>query len=158
MTSKFESLRSSADTDTSCFIFYYNDILSRPDGNNDYQNINRSANNRQDIWETIFNIDKLENRPMHGAQDINGPLKRVKLGFGLKTDSHMISILFERASLNQLRNNTKEMHFQKRNLNLANMTKGTLYSLMKIFFIFLEQYSTLHIDMYFYNKTPFQTL
>lgn len=56
----------------------------------------------------------------------------MKLGFGLKTDGHMVSVLFERVirgpSLAITINETK---MQKRNLNLANITKG-IYPLYKI--------------------------
>ncbi|GAA5799662.1 hypothetical protein HPULCUR_005078 [Helicostylum pulchrum] len=63
--------------------------------------------NRQRIWETL-----------------------AKLGFGLTTDGHMISVLFERVSREQIPFDTKGVKFQKRNLNLANKTRG-IYPLYK---------------------------
>ncbi|GAA5804344.1 hypothetical protein HPULCUR_009832 [Helicostylum pulchrum] len=92
--------------------------------------------NRQRIWETLFNINKLQKRCLTYLQgenndlDINDPLRRAKLGFGLTTDGHMISVLFERVSREQIPFDTKGVKFQKRNLNLANKTRG-IYPLYK---------------------------
>lgn len=92
--------------------------------------------NRQRIWETLFNINKLQKRCLTYLQgenndlDINDPLRRAKLGFGLTTDGHMISVLFERVFREQIPFDTKEVKFQKRNLNLANKTRG-IYPLYK---------------------------
>lgn len=56
---------------------------------------------KEQIWETLFNVNKLEKRCLtyltegNDNLDIDDPNRRVKLGFGLTTDGHMISILFE---------------------------------------------------------------
>jgi hypothetical protein len=43
--------------------------------------------NKRDFWNTVFDLERIENRGL-------------QLGFGMKTDGHMISILFEKTALN----------------------------------------------------------
>lgn len=59
------------------------------------------ANERQRIWELIFNIDHVQRKRIQGLEN-DGSLNvenriRTKLGYEFKINCHMISVLFETA-------------------------------------------------------------
>ncbi|EIE80232.1 hypothetical protein RO3G_04937 [Rhizopus delemar RA 99-880] len=58
-----------------------------------------AANERQRIWELIFNIDHVQRKRIQGLEN-DGSLNvenriRTNLGFEFKIDCHMVSVLFE---------------------------------------------------------------
>lgn len=88
--------------------------------------------NKRDIWNTIFNTEKLEKEGL-------------QLGFGMKTDGHMISVLFEKTALNFIPQNKKDLHLQQRRKNISNWTHG-LYPLYKTPFGISEEDRIIGID------------
>lgn len=75
------------------------------------------------LWDTIFDIRKLD----AGAY-ANPPTS--KLAFGMKTDGHMISILFQKVVVDFVPHAKKYLMTQSRNIDFTNRTKG-LYPLYK---------------------------
>ena len=63
--------------------------------------------NKRDLWNAIFDLQRIQNEGL-------------ELGFGMKTDSHMISILFEKTALNFVPQNKKEVMVQKIQKNISN--------------------------------------
>jgi hypothetical protein len=55
---------------------------------------------KRDSWNAIFNIERFE-------------AERVQLAFGLKSDGHMTSILFEKTAVNFIPKNRRALQLQK---------------------------------------------
>lgn len=85
-------------------------------GHNDFSDL-YFGQNKRDLWNAIFDVKQFES-------------ERMQLAFGMKTDSHMISILLEKTALNFVPENKKEITLQKTRKNLGNWRKG-LYPLYK---------------------------
>jgi hypothetical protein len=88
--------------------------------------------NKRDLWNTIFDIEKLESEGL-------------QLSFGMKTDGHMISVLFEKTAINFIPQDRKELCMQKTRKNVSNWTKG-LYPLYKNTYGITEDDRTIGID------------
>jgi hypothetical protein len=76
-----------------------------------FANLYLEQQNKKDLWNTVFDLERIENRGL-------------QLRFGMKTDGHIISILFEKTALNFVPQNQKETKMQKKRKNLSNWTKG----------------------------------
>ena len=70
----------------------------------------------------------------------------MQLAFGMKTDGHMISVLYEKAAINHVPQNQKEAVLQKTRKNINNWTKG-LYPLYKNSFGITENDRVVGIDL-----------
>lgn len=88
--------------------------------------------NKRDLWNAVFNIEKFEK-------------DRLQLGFGMKTDGHMISVLFEKTALNFIPQDKKELKMQKARKNVENWTNG-LYPLYKNQYGITEEDRVIGID------------
>jgi hypothetical protein len=66
---------------------------------------------KRNLWNTVFDIEKFEN-------------EELQLDFGLKTDGHMVSLLFEKTTLNFVPQNKRDLQIQKTRKNLTNWVKG----------------------------------
>ncbi|CEG83367.1 hypothetical protein RMATCC62417_17297 [Rhizopus microsporus] len=75
------------------------------------------------LWNTVFNIGKL------GTGVLANPATSY-LAYNMKTDGHMISILFEKTSVEFVPQAKNDLIRQKRNMYFTNRTKG-LYPLHK---------------------------
>lgn len=72
---------------------------------------------KRDLWNDVFDLARIQDREL-------------RLSFGMKTDGHMISILFEKTAQNFVPQNKKEIMMQKTQKNISNWTNG-LYPLYK---------------------------
>ncbi|CAO3647205.1 unnamed protein product [Mucor hiemalis] len=88
--------------------------------------------NKRNIWNTVFNIEQFEDR-------------RTQLGFGMKTEGYMASILFQRTTLIFIPQDKKELQLRKRRIIISNWTKG-LYPLYKNPYRITEEDSIVGID------------
>ncbi|KAI9487249.1 MAG: hypothetical protein EXX96DRAFT_646942 [Benjaminiella poitrasii] len=77
----------------------------------DFDYLYFNQQNKRDLWNTLFDLERIENEGL-------------QLGFGMKTDGHMISILFEKTALNFVPQDRKETRMQKTRKNISNWTKG----------------------------------
>ncbi|GAA5796419.1 hypothetical protein HPULCUR_001791 [Helicostylum pulchrum] len=89
----------------------------------EFKDLYSAPNDKRRIWESIFILDNLQ----HGLGNFDAP---VRLGYGMKTDGHMISILFEKDSRLFVPLTTRDVKMQKRNITLQNWQKG-MYPLYK---------------------------
>ncbi|GAA5797735.1 hypothetical protein HPULCUR_003129 [Helicostylum pulchrum] len=89
----------------------------------EFKDLYSAPNDKRRIWESIFILDNLQ----HGLGNFDAP---VRLGYGMKTDGHMISILFEKDSRLFAPLTTRDVKMQKRNITLQNWQKG-MYPLYK---------------------------
>ncbi|KAG1111727.1 hypothetical protein G6F42_014938 [Rhizopus arrhizus] len=83
----------------------------------DFDNAYFRYEEKRDLWNDVFDLARIQDREL-------------RLGFGMKTDGHMISILFEKIAQNFVPQNKKEIMMQKTQKNLTNWTNG-LYPLYK---------------------------
>ena len=83
----------------------------------DFDNAYFRYEEKRDLWNDVFDLARIQDREL-------------RLGFGMKTDGHMISILFEKTAQNFVPQNKKEIMMQKTGKNLLNWTNG-LYPLYK---------------------------
>ncbi|CAO0801449.1 unnamed protein product [Mucor circinelloides] len=83
----------------------------------DFDNAYFRYEEKRDLWNDVFDLARIQDREL-------------RLGFGMKTDGHMISILFEKTAQNFVPQNKKEIMMQKTQKNLSNWTNG-LYPLYK---------------------------
>jgi len=83
----------------------------------DFDNTYFRYEEKRDLWNEVFDLARIQDREL-------------RLGFGMKNDGHMISILFEKTAQNFVPLNKKEIMMQKTGKNLLNWTNG-LYPLYK---------------------------
>ncbi|KAL4208072.1 hypothetical protein AB4K20DRAFT_1970666 [Rhizopus microsporus] len=79
--------------------------------------------NKMHLWNTVFNIGKVDTGVLANPATSH-------LAYSTKIDGHMISILFEKTSVEFITQAKNDLIRQKRNIGFANRTKG-LYSLYK---------------------------
>ncbi|RCH90497.1 hypothetical protein CU097_010712 [Rhizopus azygosporus] len=79
--------------------------------------------NKMHLWNTVFNIGKLDTGVLANSATSH-------LACSMKTDGHMISILFENTSVEFVPQAKKDLIRQKKNVDFTNRTKG-LYPLYK---------------------------
>ncbi|GAA5804341.1 hypothetical protein HPULCUR_009829 [Helicostylum pulchrum] len=79
----------------------------------EFKDLYSAPNDKRRIWESIFILDNLQ----HGLGNFAAP---VRLGYGMKTDGHMISILFKKYSRLFVSLSTRDIKMQKRNITLQN--------------------------------------
>ncbi|CEI97629.1 hypothetical protein RMCBS344292_11759 [Rhizopus microsporus] len=79
--------------------------------------------NKMYLWNTVFNIGKLDTRILASPATSH-------LAYSMKTDGHMVSILYEKTSVESVPQAKNDLIRQKRNIDFTNRTKG-LYPLYK---------------------------
>lgn len=81
----------------------------------------------------MFDVENFENQ-------------RLRLGFGVKTDGHMISILFQKTAINFIPQYKKEIKIQKTRQDMSNWKKG-LYLVYKNLFGITENYRIIELSV-----------
>lgn len=83
----------------------------------------RDVTEKRRIWESLFNFDRLQ-------KNLGDNNARVGLGYGFKTDGHMISVLFEKDTRLFIPLMKQDVQHQSRGKDLTNWTRG-IYPLYK---------------------------
>ncbi|CEI90553.1 hypothetical protein RMCBS344292_04875 [Rhizopus microsporus] len=98
-----------------------------PNGNffrlTDFDRFYFGHENKMHLWNTAFNIGKLDTGVLANPATS-------RLAYSMKTDGHMISILFEKTSVEFVPQAKNDLIRQKRNIDFTNRTKD-LYPLYK---------------------------
>ncbi|RCH81751.1 hypothetical protein CU097_002052 [Rhizopus azygosporus] len=98
-----------------------------PNGNffrlTDFDRFYFGHENKMYLWNTVFNIGKLDTRILANPATSH-------LAYSMKTDGHMISILYEKTSVEFVPQAKNDLIRQKKNIDFTNRTKGS-YPLYK---------------------------
>ncbi|KAI9476296.1 MAG: hypothetical protein EXX96DRAFT_294619 [Benjaminiella poitrasii] len=97
-----------------------------------FQNLYSIQNDKQTLWETIFDIDRLQKRRTRYASnnDLIDATYSIQLSYGLKTDGHMVSVLFEKTTNEFLALDITEYKKLKQNKDISEI-KSVIYPLYK---------------------------
>ena len=83
----------------------------------------RDVTEKRRIWESLFNFDRLQ-------KNLGDNNARVGLGYGFKTDGHMISVLFEKDTRLFISLMKQDVQRQSPGKDLTDWTRG-IYPLYK---------------------------